>query len=69
MDLNSRAIIEAIVKADNLCLEPQDPIKLYKEYAELDDHNLIVELVSTLTLASRQIRFLEHQKKLYYYEK
>jgi hypothetical protein len=69
MDLNRKAIIEAIVEADNLCLEPVDPNKLYKEYAELNDDNLIIELVSTLNLASRQIRFLEHQKKLYYYEK
>ena len=61
LDLDRRTIIETIVEADNLCLEPVNEVELYKEYANLDDQNLIIELISTLKLASRQIRFLERQ--------
>jgi len=65
MDLDRRKIIETIIEADELCLEPVNKNELYKEYALKDDHNLIVELIATLKLANRQIRFLDNQCKKY----
>lgn len=62
MDLNRKKIIETIIEADLLLLEPVDKNELYKEYAEKDDHNLIIELCATLQLANRQIRFLNSRK-------
>ncbi len=71
LQMDRKSIIDTIVEADNLCLEPVNEVELYKEYAELDDHNLIIELISTLKLANRQIRFLENQRNKYktYYNK
>ena len=61
MNLDRRTIIETIISADELMLSPVNKNELYKEYAEKDDHNLIIELISTLKLANRQIRFLENK--------
>lgn len=61
MKLDRKAIIDTIIEADELTLSPVNKNELYKEYAEKDDHNLIIELLCTLKLASRQIRFLENR--------
>ena len=61
MNLDRKTIIETIIEADELTLSPVNKNELYREYAEKDDHNLIIELISTLKLANRQIRFLERQ--------
>jgi hypothetical protein len=61
MQLDRKTIIDTIIEADELTLSPVNKNELYKEYAEKDDHNLIIELISTLKLANRQIRFLERQ--------
>lgn len=61
MNLDRKTIIDTIIEADELTLSPVNKNELYKEYAEKDDHNLIIELISTLKLANRQIRFLERQ--------
>ena len=61
MQLDRKTIIDTIIEADELTLSPVNKNELYKEYAEKDDHNLIIELMSTLKLANRQIRFLERQ--------
>ena len=62
MNLDRKAIIETIIEADTLTLSPVNKNELYKEYAEKDDHNLIIELLATLKLANRQIRFLNTKK-------
>ena len=61
MNLDRRTIIETIIEADELTLSPVNKNELYKEYAEKNDHNLIIELISTLKLANRQIRFLDNR--------
>lgn len=61
MNLDRKTIIETIIEADELTLSPVNKNELYKEYAEKDDNNLIIELICTLKLANRQIRFLERQ--------
>ncbi len=58
MNLDRKTIIETIIESDLLLLEPVNKNELYKEYAEKDDHNLVIELLATLKLANRQIRFL-----------
>ena len=65
MNIDRKTIIETIIEADELTLSPVNKEELYKEYAEKDDHNLIIELISTLKLANRQIRFLENQCNKY----
>lgn len=61
MQLDRKTIIDTIIEADELTLSPVNKNELYREYAEKDDHNLIIELISTLKLANRQIRFLERR--------
>jgi len=62
MNIDRKKVIEIILEADELLLLAQEEkADLYKEYAEKDDTSLIIELMSTLKLASRQIRFLENR--------
>ena len=64
MYLDRRKIIETIIEADELLLLAEtEKNDLYKEYAEKDDTNLIIELLSTLKLANRQLRYLENRLK------
>jgi len=62
MNIDRKKVIEIILEADELLLLAQEEkADLFREYAEKDDTNLIIELMSTLKLASRQIRFLENR--------
>ena len=62
MDNTLRAkIIEVLKESDELLLNANDRENLIEGYAKMNDNCLIIELSSSLQLASRQIRFLENQ--------
>ena len=53
----------AMLNLPGLDIDIEAEIARYKEYAEKDDTNLIIELLSTLKLANRQLRYLENRLK------
>ena len=63
MNLDRRTIINTIIEADELLLSA-DSYEVAEErakYGEMSDQLLVVELISTLKLANRQVRFLENR--------
>lgn len=59
MNIDRKKMIELINEADELLLN--DYTK--QDYSDKTDNEIVIELMSTLQLASRQIRFLENQRK------
>lgn len=63
MNLDRKTIINTIIEADELLLSA-DSYEVTEErakYGEMSDQLLMVELLSTLKLANRQVRFLENR--------
>ena len=63
MNLDRKTIINTIIEADELLLSA-DSYEVAEErakYGEMSDQLLVVELISTLKLANRQVRFLENR--------
>lgn len=57
---NRAKAIEVLKEADELILNATDSDNI--DYSVMNDSDIIIELMSTLQLASRQIRFLENNK-------
>ena len=63
MNLDRKTIINTIIEADELLLsaDSYEVVEEGAKYGEMSDHLLMVELLSTLKLANRQVRFLENR--------
>jgi hypothetical protein len=62
MQTHRKTIINTILEADELLLLASEEKKELKEnYKAMSDQMLLIELISTLKLANRQIKFLENR--------
>ena len=63
MNIDREKIIEVLKENDELILNADDRENLIEGYAKMNDTCLVIELISSLQLSSRQIRLLENQIK------
>jgi hypothetical protein len=62
MQTHRKTIINTILEADELLLLASEEKKeLEENYKAMSDQMLLIELISTLKLANRQIKFLENR--------
>jgi hypothetical protein len=62
MQTHRKTIINTILEADELLLlATEEKKELEENYKAMSNQMLLIELISTLKLANRQIRFLENR--------